>query len=115
MHVHDEIALDQRKQLEFVHHTRYALLGNNSSLRHLFHGKLLTFVLFGLYAPYFAKSTAAHGVYLLEIRFARLDRTFLVLGCFEVAVAHFSFFLRKNLRMLSVDFIQFIYLFVIIK
>ena len=115
VHVHDEIALDQRKQLEFVHYTRYALLGNNSCLSHLFHGKLFAFVLLGLDSPYFAKSAATHGVNLLEIRLAGLDRTFLVLGCFEVAVAHLSFFSHANFTvMLSVDYKQFIfYLFVI--
>jgi hypothetical protein len=94
MNVHYELALDQRKQLEFVHHARYTLLRNNPSLGHLLHGKFF-FVLLRLNAPDFSKPTSSNGVYLLEIRLACLCRAVLVLLRFEVAVSHFSWCLSQ--------------------
>ena len=89
MHVDYKVALDQGKKLELVHDARHALLSYYTSLCHLFHSKLFL-VLLRRDTPDFPEPTSSDGVYLLEIRLARLCRAVFVLLRFEVAVSHVS-------------------------
>jgi len=89
VHVDYKVALDQGKKLELVHDARHTLLSYDTSLCHLLHSKLLLFLL-RCNTPDFTEPTSSDGVYLLEIRLARLCRAVFVLLRFEVAVSHVS-------------------------
>lgn len=88
VHVNDELALDQGKQLKLIHHARHTLLSYDSRFSHLFHRILVAFVFLGLHAPNLAKSSATDGVHSLEVSLVGLRRAFFVFRSFEVTVAH---------------------------
>ena len=88
--IHNELTLNQRQQLEFVHDTRYTFLGNNSRLGHLFHRKLIALIFLRLDAPDLSEASSTDRVDLLEVGFRRQTSAFLVFCCLKVTVSHDS-------------------------